>query len=283
MTDTSSEIIIHGHRGCRGVLPENTIPAFLRALEDGADIIEMDVVCTSDNRILVSHDPFMHHEICAHPDDTPITEQEEFDLNVFRMALNETQRYPCGIFPHQRFPEQDTLRSFKPSLAEVAQAVKSYCADHNRSLPGLNIEIKSRPEWDGNFHPDPADYTTVFLRELNAVQNGFPLTVQSFDVRILRELRNKADHIRLIYLTEAAGVQPQAALGHLGFQPYGYSPHFNLIDEKVVKFCESTQLVLCAWTVNEEEDIRRMIHLGVRQIISDFPKRVATIRKEMSQ
>lgn len=278
MKTTPPSITIHGHRGCRGVLPENSIPGFLRAIDDGAGVLEFDVVCTGDSRILVSHDPFVHSEICLTPDGNHLTEENQFEHNLFLMTLDSTQRYVCGTLPHPRFPEQQAIATYKPSLHQVFEAVQTYCRETQRPLPGFNIEIKSRPEWDQIFHPDPNAYTTIFLNELRSQQDGVQLIVQSFDLRILQEIRKKEPALRLVLLNENPARGPEELIRSLGFVPFGYSPHYSMIDEEMVQFCKANHLELIAWTVNDENDIRKMIDLGVRQIISDFPARVVAVR-----
>src|SRR5687768_452968 len=100
------EFVIHGHRGCRGLWPENTLRSFEAAVDLGAQAIELDLVVTRDMELLVSHDPFMHHQICAKPDGSAIEAREERDYNIFNMSTAEAQTYVCGTLAHPHFPEQ---------------------------------------------------------------------------------------------------------------------------------------------------------------------------------
>jgi glycerophosphoryl diester phosphodiesterase len=146
------DIRIHGHRGWRGLYPENTVVGFCEAIKLGVDVLEMDVVLSADQQLVVSHDPFMHHEICRKADGTEITSSEEEKHNLFRMTLREIQlciklvniRIP-------RFPEQKQIATNKPSFQEVVDAVQPLLNDHQRKNIHWNIEIKSRPEWDQHF------------------------------------------------------------------------------------------------------------------------------------
>jgi glycerophosphoryl diester phosphodiesterase len=276
MTDHRTPV--HGHRGCRGVLPENTVVGFLRALDDGADVLEMDVVCTADHRILVSHEPYMHHEICALPSGERIGPEAETELNIYRMTLDDVRTFPCGTFTHPRFPDQLQCESRKPALREVLDAVSGYCADRDRELPGFNIEIKSLPEWDGAYHPLPEPYTDLFLREIGEWPAGIFLTIQSFDLRILRAIRRKAPDQRLVLLADDSVADHDGLIESLGFSPYAYSPHFSRIDAPLVKDFRNKGMRLIAWTVNGEEDIRRMLQLGVDGLITDYPSRAVALR-----
>src|ERR1700754_3858617 len=108
-----------GHRGCRGLMPENTIPAMMKALELGVTTLEMDAVITADNQVVLSHEPFFNHEITTKPDGKLVTAQEEKSLNIYKMTYAQTQQYDVGLRPHPRFPQQQKLKATKPLLKEV--------------------------------------------------------------------------------------------------------------------------------------------------------------------
>jgi len=80
---------IQGHRGCRGLMPENTIPGFIKAIELGVTTLEMDVVISKDKKVVVSHEPFLSHEICLTPDGKEISEADEKSYNLFQMTYDE--------------------------------------------------------------------------------------------------------------------------------------------------------------------------------------------------
>ncbi|MBL0316049.1 MAG: hypothetical protein IPP69_09790 [Flavobacteriales bacterium] len=90
------KIHVHGHRGWRGQYPENSVIAFTEAVKLGVDVLEMDVVLSADHQLIVSHDPFMHHEICTKPDGSAISASEEEKLNIYQMNLLDIQQYVIG-------------------------------------------------------------------------------------------------------------------------------------------------------------------------------------------
>src|SRR6478736_4625869 len=92
-----------GHRGCRGLMPENSIPGFLKAIELEVTTLEMDVVICKDLKVVVSHDPFFSHEFCLKPDGTKIKEEEEKNYKLFEMTYEEIKAYDCGSKVHPRF------------------------------------------------------------------------------------------------------------------------------------------------------------------------------------
>jgi glycerophosphoryl diester phosphodiesterase len=269
--DLSSPIRIHGHRGSRGVFPENTLESFVFAIKAGAEAIELDVVISGDGQLVVSHDPFMHHEICTHPDGTRITPEEEKDLNIFKMNSSEVKSFPCGTFPHFRFPEQNVLKSHKPTVEELCQFVRGFCAQNNFKTPLFNIEIKSSPEWDGVFHPYPAEYARSFYAQFSAMNFGENAWIQSFDGRILNELHTLDSSLQLIYLSDDSEKSMDEKLAELNFLPFGYSPSWRILDDEVVSVCHSRQLELLAWTVNEKDRAQNLMRMGVKNIITDYP------------
>jgi glycerophosphoryl diester phosphodiesterase len=269
--DLSSPIRIHGHRGSRGILPENTLESFAFAIKAGAEAIELDVVMSGDGQLVVSHDPFIHHEICSHSDGRRITPEEEKDLNIFKMNIGEVKSFLCGTFAHHRFPEQNILRSNKPTLSELWNFVKEYCALNNFEIPLFNIEIKSSPEWDGTFHPYPAEYAKSFYAQFIALDFTENAWIQSFDARILNELHALDSSLRLIYLSDDSGKSIDEKLEELNFSPFGYSPSWRILDEEIVSVCNTRQLELLAWTVNEKDLAQRLMRMGVKNIITDYP------------
>lgn len=264
---------IHGHRGCRGLLPENTIPAFLHAVELGCDVLELDLVLTGDDQVLVSHEPWMSSTICIATDGSRIAEESERELNIHRMTLAEVQAHDCGSAAHPRFPDQRPTPAHKPTLREVVHAVDSLSRAKGLPKPRFNVEIKSYPEWYGTYQPQPVPYAIRVLRELDALDITQRSIVQSFDPAILEAVHNERPDQTLALLVENTdGVK--ANLDRLTFAPTIYSPYFMLVNEAVLLELHEQGIKLVVWTVNEPADIRRMLDLGVDGIISDHPDRV---------
>ena len=107
-----------GHRGCRGLMPENTIPAMLHALDIGVTTLEMDAVITKDNKVILSHEPFFNHDITTRPDGSFIDQKDEKNYNIYKMTFVETQQYDVGLKPNPRFSRQQKLP--KPSACSCA-------------------------------------------------------------------------------------------------------------------------------------------------------------------
>ncbi len=268
---------VHGHRGSRGLMPENTIPAFLRALDLGCDYIEMDVVLTKDHQVVISHEPWMEPSICLDPNGRPIADGRAH--NIHRMTLAEVKRYDCGSLGNERFPEQEHLVAFKPSLREMVEAADEHALLNGLVSPSYNIEIKSDPAWYGEFQPQPEDYVKAVIATIDSIGLADRCIIQSFDTAILEAVHEQAEHIRLALLVENKdGLKKN--LARLSFRPQIYSPWYGLVDKALVKEVREMDMELLVWTVNDPADIERMLDLGVNGIISDHPERVIRSMEE---
>jgi glycerophosphoryl diester phosphodiesterase len=264
---------VHGHRGARGLLPENTIPGFLRAIELGCDMIELDVVLTGDGQVLISHEPWMEPSLCLGPDSLPIPPDQGKAHNIFRMTLEEIRRYDCGSLPQSRFPDQQLSPAYKPTLRELVDVADEHALLSGMASPSFNIEIKSDPSWYGVFQPEPEAYVKAVLSTMDSLGIAFRSIIQSFDPAILEAVRREYPSIRLALLVENKdGLKKN--LKRLTFKPDFYSPWFPLVDRKLLEKLRDHDIELLVWTVNEERDIRKMLDLGVDGIISDHPDRV---------
>jgi len=268
----SNQFDRQGHRGCRGLMPENTIPAMLKAIDLGVTTLETDVVITADNQVVLSHEPFFNHDITTKPDGTYVTAEEEKQLNIFRMDYATVHKYDVGLKPVSRFPKQQKLAAYKPLLAEMIDSVIAYCEKNGKSIPGFNIETKSQPATDGMYHPAPSVFVDLIMEVINRKNIKEKVTIQSFDIRTLQYLHQKYPAIQTALLIE--GNHPQTfalQLKELGFLPTIYSPYFSLVTPLLVKQCKDMGVKLIPWTVNDRAKIQELRKLGVDGIITDYP------------
>lgn len=260
---------IHGHRGCRGNFPANTLPAFLHATRIGCQWIELDVVITGDNEVLVSHEPWMDHRTCLSPEGQLLSEAEGRAANIHRMPLAQVQQYRV------KGPGPGTAN--KPTLAEVVQAVRRQAAAAGRPAPRFNIEVKSEPAWYGTYQPRPGVLVELVHRQIAALGIAGHCLVQCFDPAILEELHRAAPAIPLALLLENKG-GVKDGLEHLSFKPAYCSPAFQLVDAALVDALHVQGIKLLTWTVNEEADMRRMLGLGIDGLITDEPEMALALR-----
>ncbi|HUR11393.1 MAG TPA: glycerophosphodiester phosphodiesterase family protein [Flavitalea sp.] len=261
-----------GHRGCRGLMPENTVAAMIRAVDLGVTTLEMDVVITSDDTVLLSHEPFFNHEITTRQDGTAISESEEKRLNIYRMTFLETQAFDVGMRPHPRFPLQKKVASKKPTLSEVIDSVELYITRNKKAPPFYNIETKSNPGTDALYHPEPRRFVQLLMNVINSKNIASRVIIQSFDIRTLQEMHANYPAVKTALLVEDFDKRPfDDQLRRLGFVPSIYSPHVDLVTAELVQQCHAKKIRLIPWTVNDKATIQRLRQLGVDGIISDFP------------
>jgi glycerophosphoryl diester phosphodiesterase len=261
-----------GHRGCRGLMPENTIPAMLHALDLGVTTLETDIVFTKDSVAILSHEPFFNHEITTKPNGSFIEEKEEKGYNIFKMSFAETQQYDVGLKPHPRFPRQQKMAVHKPGLAELFDSVKAYMANSKRPFPYFNIETKTMPFSDNVYHPSPAAFVDMLMKVIQEKAMQQWVMIQSFDVRTLQYLHTHYPAIPTVLLVEDYDKRAlEEQLQQLGFIPTVYSPENSLVTKELIEKCHRQNIKVIPWTVNTKEKIEELKGMGVDGIISDYP------------
>jgi glycerophosphoryl diester phosphodiesterase len=268
-----------GHRGVRGLLPENTIPAFLHALTyPQIKTLELDVVVTKDRQLVVSHEPWMSATICHFPNGEVIEEEQEKEVKIIDLSLAEIQAFDCGSKHHTDFPEQQNIPAIKPGLLDVIAAAEAEALRLKRPLPYYNIEIKSSPEWDNIFTPEPQIFAQLVVQAIQEAGVSERVTIQSFDPRSLQAVHTLAPQQDLAYLVyEKANITEQ--LEQLGFQPGIYSPYYKLVTAKMIKKLHQLGIKVIPWTVNETNKMERLQSMGVDGIITDYPNRILTLNR----
>ncbi len=261
-----------GHRGCRGLKPENTIPAMIHAIDMGVTTLEMDVVITKDKKVILSHEPWFGQEITTKPDGTYIGEREERKYNIYWMTYEETKTFDVGLKPHPRFPEQEKMAVTKPLLAEVFDAVRETMMTRRRPFPFYNIETKTDSTFDGVFHPGPAEFVELLMSVIREYQQEEQVIIQSFDFRTLQYLHANYPQIKTAMLIEPDDKRNlKDQLTALGFTPTVYSPEQSRINASLIKTLHQLGMKVIPWTVNTKERIAELKAMGVDGIITDYP------------
>ena len=261
-----------GHRGCRGLLPENTIPAMLKAIDLGVNTLEMDIVFTSDNVAILSHEPFFNHEITTKPDGKLIDEKDEKNYNIYKMSFVEMQRFDVGLKPHPRFLQQKKMAVHKPSLANLIDSVENYISEKKVAKIYYNIETKTQPATDNIFHPAPVAFVDMLMKVIKEKKIEDRVIIQSFDMRTLQYLHKKYPAVKtalLIELTDRNSFRKQ--IKDLGFIPSIYSPEQGLVTPNLIGSCHEKKIRIIPWTVDDKKEILRLKAMGVDGIITDYP------------
>lgn len=259
-----------GHRGCRGLMPENSLPAFEKALELGVSTLEIDVVISKDNEVVVSHDPWMSPQICISPDGERLSGQYSEMPNIFHLTYEEISHYDCGSSGNPNYPEQKKLRVHKPRLIDVFIMAEKYCKDNRRNEVYYNIEIKAREEWDDIYHPSYWNFCDLVYKTIDAYVPWNRVNIQSFDHRVLSYFHKAYPNVRLAVLEEFDD-EPERVIHKLGFTPDLYSPNYRLLKPKKVEWLHENGMLVIPWTVNTLKDMKDLIEMGVDGIITDYP------------
>lgn len=288
---------LQGHRGTRGLAPENTLPAFAAALSLGVTTLELDTAITRDGVIVVSHDPFLNPDITRGPDGTYLKEKGPA---IHALSFAELQRYDVGrIDPATRYAQQQPAQqpvdgTRIPRLAEVFVLTRRAGNYDVR----FNIETKISPLTPEETLP-PEDFTNRLLAVIYANAMNAQVTIESFDWRTLQHAQRLAPDIPTVYLTaqqkwfdNIGAEKPEGSRWTAGFQARDYggsvprmiraaggriwSPYFGDVDNARIDEAHALGLTVVVWTVNQPPDIERMLDLKVDGIISDRPDVVRT-------
>ncbi len=269
-----------GHRGCRGLYPENTIQAMLKAIDLGVSTLELDVVITKDKQVILSHEPFMSAEISTNPEGKSITASEEKTYNIYQLDYAAIQTWDVGLKPHPRFPQQEKTPAKKPLLTDVIDAVEAYTRMHNIPPVQYNIETKSDPEGDDTYHPKPAEFVSLLLDVIQGKGIAPRTIIQSFDVRTIQLVHTQYPELKTAFLVEETSAKKlKTQLNALGFIPTIFSPAYQFVDQKLVNSCRRKGMHVIVWTVNTLPEMQKMLDLGVDGIISDYPNLFSAIKQ----
>jgi glycerophosphoryl diester phosphodiesterase len=281
---------LQGHRGARGLAPENTLTAFRVAAGLGVTTLETDLAITRDNVVVLSHEPRLNPDVTRGPDGQWITAPGP---TIRSLTLAELKRYDIGrLNPAGKYATQFTQQTpvdgeRYPTLAEFYAAAP----------PGMrfNIETKIDPTKPDET-VDPAAFIRLVVDAVRAAGMADRTTLQSFDWRTLIEARRIAPEIKTVCLTiESSGMntvagKPSPWLAGLDTSPGGslpqlakaagcsaWSPFWRNVDAANVKETQALGLKVVPWTVNIPAEMARLIDLGVDGLITDYPDRALPI------
>ncbi len=270
---TKPNFDLQGHRGARGLMPENSIEGCLKAIELGVNTLELDLVITKDSQVVVSHEPYFNALICTGRQGDTLTEEQGRKMNIYAMVLAEVQSCDCGSMGHPKFPSQKKLKTYKPTLRELVQATENYSKKNRKgTLLLYNIEIKSDLKTDSIDHPKPDVFVDLVYQELKNLRIIERTTVQSFDERALQEMKKLNEEISLAFLVENR-LPLKENIKKLGFIPTIYSPDYQRLTESEIKQAHDMGMKVIPWTVNEPKDMIRLQKWKVDGLITDYPDR----------
>jgi len=275
--NTVKEFDLQGHRGYRGLYPENSTIGFLKSLDVGVNTIELDVVISKDKHVVVSHEPWISKNICIDQNGNRIINDKE-NFNIYSMEYNEIKKFDCGIIGNEKFPNQKKISVFKPTLSYITKIIENYIKEKGYKPVNYNIEIKSSNKTDLIFHPDVKEFSELVVNNIKNNKILERTTIQSFDFRVLKYINKNYPEIGLSVLV-SENYDPQKNLDDLSFLPDIYSPNYKFINKEDLEYLKKKKIKIIPWTVNSYSDIAKILNLGVDGIISDYPERVLEIKK----
>jgi glycerophosphoryl diester phosphodiesterase len=259
-----------GHRGARGHAPENTIASMKKAIDMGANVVEVDVYITKDGQVLIAHDPYVNVAISTVPGETSLTAETAKKFTWHQMNYADIRKIDVGSKGNPTFPRQVKQPAYMPLLSELIDSVELYSASQGRTVI-YNIEIKSNPKFDGVYQPSASVIVRSVMEVVLSKKIGNRFYLQSFDKRQIQEVHNSYPSVVTAYLVDSKTMSVTDHLQQLGYTPEIYSPHYKLVSAQTVADCKKHNMKLVPWTVNTKNDIDSLVKLGVNGIITDYP------------
>jgi glycerophosphoryl diester phosphodiesterase len=294
---------LQGHRGTRGLAPENTVAAFRRAIDIGVTTLETDLAMTRDGVLVLSHDPFLNPDLARGPDGRWLAQRGPA---IRSLTLDELRGFDVGrLNPESRYgsqwrEQQPADGERIPTLAQLFALVRA-----SASHPRLNLETKITPT-SGEDAPDPASFARAAVDAVRAAGFADRVTIQSFDWRTLVEVGRIAPEIPRSCLTIESSSMNTVRVGADGASPWHaglrsadhggaiprlaraagcttWSMFWRNLSPELVAQAHSLGLKVLPWTVNDPADMRRLIDWGVDGIITDYPDRLRALLVEMGR
>ncbi len=274
---------VQAHRGGMGLYPEESLEAMLNSVNLGVNTLEMDMCITKDKKVVLSHDKYFHPRYATRPDGSYVESGDPKEY-LYNMPYDSVAKYDVGLKPNPLWPEKKCIAVHKPLAAEVIAAVEEYTKAHKLAPMKYNIEIKSDPDCDegreGIDWPEYHEFTDLCMEVLDAAGLGDRLIIQCFDERALNYINEKYPGHHLAYLVEGWEKDYDEYMGKLNFMPEWLSPPHENVDAQLMERAHNDGMKVVTWTVDDREEMRRLIGLGVEGIISNYPDRLMEVVKE---
>lgn len=272
----AQKFMLIGHQGARGIMPENTIPGMIKALDLDVNVLNMGVVISKDGEVVLSHEPYFNNEISTRPDGKAISFKDEKKYNMFDMDYDEIRKFDVGMKLHNRFPGQMKMKVYKPLLAETIDSVEAYVKQNKLEKPIYNIETSLIRKGDGIFQPDASVFIEKIMEIVKEKKLSKRVIIQSLDMRTLQYLHEYFPSIKTSLMIDEKQ-DFEESIQALGFTPTYYSPYYVLVGKGLVDRCHAAGVKIIPWTVNTAKDMRYLINLGVDGLITDYPNQYTRV------
>lgn len=261
---------LQGQRGARGIMPENTIPGMIKALDLGVNTLVMNAVISKDKQVVLSQEPYFNAEISLKPDGKAISLKDQKKYNIYKMNYEEVKKFDVGSKIHNRYPGQQKFKVYKPLLEETIDSVESYVKLNKLAKPNYSIETKLIPKGDAEFQPEPSEFVDLIMEIVKRKKLEKRVTIQSFDIRTLQYLHEHYPKIKTGLLIDEKE-NFEINIEELGFKPTVYSPYSVLVGKSLVDRCHEAGIKIIPWTINSTKEMKYLIGLGVDGLVTDYP------------
>lgn len=260
-------IEVQGHRGTRGLCPENTLPSFAEAIKAGADVLELDLLMTNDGEIVIYHDYFLDPDLITFLDGKPLPSHELLIRDLF---LSTVKEFDCGRKINPLFPRQKMMPGTPiPTLEELFEMIRTSNDPHAKTVR-LNLEIKR-----DLFHPEfSADAKVVAKAVIDLVKKySFSDRVyySSFDPESLKQVRASDPQAKIAFLKEV-DLQWMIEVSKMVKAETVSPEHILIKDANHVRSLQNMGFKVILWTVNDPKRWEELIRMGVDGIITDYPE-----------
>ena len=274
---------VEAHRGGMGLYPEESLAAMLNAVNLGVNTLEMDLCVSQDKQVMLSHDRYFHSRYATRPDGTPVLKGDP-KVYLYEMPYSEIVKWDVGMRYNPSWPEKRCMPAVKPLAADVIAAVEAYTKENGHYAMNYDIEIKSDPSGDGAVEgvnwPEYHEFTDLCMEVLDAAGLEDRLMIQCFDERVLNYIHEQYPGHILAYLVEGWETDFDEFMGKLDFTPEWLSAPHEIVDADLIAKARGRGMKVNTWTVDEPDEMRRLIDLGVDAIISNYPDRLLSVVKE---
>lgn len=261
-----------GHRGARGLYPENSIGAMKLAIDlPLVTTLEMDCHITKDKKVIVYHDDFISPNFVTYKNGEELG-REDSKQPVYSYTWQELGKFDIGSKSYKAFPFQKNINTSIVLLSDLIEKAEAYAHDKRAKPMFYNIEIKSMEGRDNVLHPPINEFTDLMLKIILDKGIAGRTVIQSFDKRAIRYVKKQYPQVKISYLVGGGNkMNIEELVADLGFKPFIISPNYKLVTEQFVTDAHRNKIKVIPWTVNSPADIDALRQLGVDGIISDYP------------
>src|SRR5690606_33168847 len=270
--ETFPSFSYEGHRGARGLYPENSIGAMKLAIDlPKVTTLEMDCHITKDKKVVVYHDDSLNPKFVTYTNGKELKGKDNKGL-IYGYTFEQLGQFDLGLKGNVDFPEQKKISTKIALLADLINEAEAYAKKKHKTPMFYNIETKSSEKKDHTAHPGPQEFSDLVLQVVLEKGIAERTVIQSFDKRTIQYINKTYPQIKTSYLIGGGNKKSlEQLVEELGFTPFIISPYYKLVNAEFVDDAKKLGMKVVPWTVNTKEEIQALEALKVDGIISDYP------------